>query len=372
MKIGLFPACLGRNDAGPETYERELIAQLAARAEDPHEYHVYCFNDSARQVVDRPGSRLNIHTLWPRFRAASLSLSLPWLLARHGVRVYHATFVPALFSPARMVFTMHDASPFTHPQFYPDQIRRRLVPLIKRGLKTAKLILCISEHCRQTTRELFHLPEEKLQVVHHGISASFHPVDASWARATVDQRFNIHWPYVLYVGKLEARKNIRRLLQAFQQFRRETGSEMKLVLAGRRFWDLEDFDQTIAGLGLAPHVIELGYVRQADLLALYGAASLFVFPSLWEGFGFPVLEAMKCGTPVVTSDISCLPEIAGGAAELVNPTDVEQIARAMASVTSNPAARSEMIRKGLAQAARFTWEASAMKTVELYQHAAVL
>jgi glycosyltransferase involved in cell wall biosynthesis len=372
MKIGLFPACLGKNDAGPETYERELIAHIATLAGDPHEYHVYCFNAAARQAVNGQSRRLNVHTLWPGLRAASMSLSLPWLLARHGVRVYHATFVPAPFCSTPAVFTMHDASPFTHPQFYPDKIRRRLVPLIRRGLKTAKLILCVSEHCRQSTRELFHLPEEKLKVVHHGVSACFHPVEPSWACATVEQRFGIRSPYLLYVGKLEARKNIRRLLEAFHQFRHETRSEMKLVLAGRRFWDLEDFDQTIAALGLAPHVVELGYVREEDLLALYGGASLLVFPTLWEGFGFPVLEAMKCGTPVVTSNISCLPEIAGGAAELVNPMDVAQIARAMAFVTSNSEARSEMIRKGLAQASRFSWEATAKQTVELYQQAAEL
>jgi glycosyltransferase involved in cell wall biosynthesis len=369
MKIGVFPACLGKDDAGPETYERELIAHLAALPAD-HEYHVYCFNRRARRVVEESGGRLRPHTLWPGVRAISVGLTLPWLLARHGIRVYHATFIPAPLCATRSVFTMHDVSPFTHPQFYPARIRRRLVPLIERGLKSARRIICVSEHCRQTTLELFRLREERLRVVHHGVGARFLPVDKDRARATVKQRFGVDAPYILYVGKLEARKNIRRLLQAFHRFRLQTGSAATLLLAGRRFWDLEDIDRTIAELGLARNVRELGYVPEDHLPELYAGAELFVFPSLWEGFGFPVLEAMKCGTAVVASRVSCLPEIAGGAAELVDPTDVDQIAQAMARVLANPATRSEMIQKGMAQAARFSWEETARRTLEVYRQAA--
>jgi glycosyltransferase involved in cell wall biosynthesis len=371
MKIGIFPACLGKKDAGPETYERELLTAIAA-APGGHEYHVYYFNEAAKTAVAHLGDRMHLHSLWPASRMVSLTVTLPWLLARHNIQAYHATFVPAPFCRTKTVFTMHDVSPFTHPQFYPETVRRRLTALVRRGLKTAKVVICISEHCRATTAELFGLPPERMCVVPHGISPAFHPLDKTEAQAWIKNRFGISTPYLLYVGKLEARKNICRLLRAFHQFRQECRSDLKLVLAGRRFWDLENLDQTIAELGIRAEVVELGYVGDHDLVPLYRGAEIFLFPSLYEGFGFPILEAMKCGTPVITSNVSCLPEIAGGAAVLVDPASVQQLADAIGRLFADPGARSAMVHQGVVQAAKFTWEATARQTVAAYERAAVL
>ncbi|MGN6384759.1 MAG: glycosyltransferase family 4 protein [Verrucomicrobiota bacterium] len=369
MKIGIFVACLGRNDAGPETYERELISHIAASPKG-HEYHVYCFTPNANRAVPGKGEHLRAHTLWPGIRPVAASITLPLMLLRHGIDVYHATFVPSPIQSARAVFTMHDVSPFTHPQFYPGNIRRRLAPLIQRGLSSAEVIICVSENCRQTTEELFGIEPSRLKVVPHGVSNDFKPMDRAEALDRVKQKFQIEAPYILYVGKLEARKNISRLLRGYQQFRQETGLPHKLVLAGRRFWDLHDIDNTIASLGIKQDIIELGYVPDGELVPLYSGAEAFLFPSLWEGFGFPIAEAMKCGAPVITSNVSCLPEVAGGAAELVNPEKTEEIAAALAKVLGNETLRQDMIRKGLVQSARFTWESTARKTIEAYEAAA--
>jgi len=175
---------------------------------------------------------------------------------------------------------------------------------------------------------------------------------------------------MLYVGKLEARKNISRLLRAFHQFQQRTKSDLKLILAGRRFWDLDDIDRTIAELNIASSIRELGYVPDQDLRPLYSGSEFFVFPSLWEGFGFPIVEAMKSGAPVITSNISCLPEIAGDAAELVDPESVDQIADAMVKLSSDPTLCSQMIQKGLEQGQKFTWESAAQKTVAAYERTA--
>jgi len=369
MRIGIFVACLGRNDAGPETYERELISHIGA-APNGHDYHVYCFTKAASKAVPGSGDRVSAHTLWPGIRPVSASVTLPLMLMKHGIDVYHATFVPAPFQSAKSVFTMHDVSPFTHPHFYPVNIRRRLAPLIQRGLRSAEVIICVSENCRQTTQELFGIDSKRLVVVPHGVSGDFKPLDKSAAAQRVKEKFNIDQPYILYVGKLEARKNISRLLRAYQQFRDETKLPHKLVLAGRRFWDLDDIDSTISKLGIRNDIIELGYVPDGELAPLYSAAEVFVFPSLWEGFGFPIVEAMKCGTPVITSNVSCLPEVAGDAAELIHPESTEEIAAAMAKVLGNSHLREAMVRKGLVQAARFTWQETARKTISAYEAAA--
>jgi glycosyltransferase involved in cell wall biosynthesis len=197
-------------------------------------------------------------------------------------------------------------------------------------------------------------------------------VDRNAAQLKVAKRYGLSAPYILYVGKLEARKNICRLLRAFHRARSATKADVRLVLVGRRFWDLEQMDATISELGLQPHVTELGYVAGEDLPALYSAAELFVFPSLWEGFGFPVLEAMKCGTPVITSNVSCLPEIAGGAALLVDPLSIDQIAESIASTMNDPAQRKSLAHRGLTQAAKFTWEETARKTLAAYERAAAM
>ncbi|MGQ8367327.1 glycosyltransferase family 4 protein [Glaciecola sp. 1036] len=365
MKTGIFVACAGRQDAGPETYEKMLVENVAKN--DPNnEYHIFCFSEKAVSIFSKEYDNLIFHRLRPSMRWISLPISLPISLSLSGVSLYHSTFIPAPFSLVDSIFTMHDVSPFTHPQFYPIAIRRRLCPMIERGLAQAKHIICISEHSRQTTSEYFNIPLEKISVVYHGIENRFTKQPIETAQQVVKRVFKIDGPYLLYVGKLEARKNIATMLEAFHHYKQQTKSEHKLVLAGRRFWDLHGIDETISRLKLENDVIELGYVSDEDLISLYSAADLFLFPTLWEGFGFPVLEAMSCGLPVITSNISCLPEIANGAAELVDPYSYESISSAINTITSNKQRRDEMITLGYQRAEEFTWEATAKETIKVY------
>jgi glycosyltransferase involved in cell wall biosynthesis len=278
---------------------------------------------------------------------------------------------PPPFSSVGYVFTMHDISPFAHPDFYPSRIRAGLSPLIRRGLRKARLIVCPSEHARETTAERFRVEPDRISVVHHGIDARFRPLAAEETPDTVRERYHIRAPYALYVGKLMLRKNIVRMLEAFDLLRRDA-PELTLVLCGRRFWDSRFLDEAIARLRLQDRVVELGYVPDADLPPLYAGAEMALYPTLFEGFGFPVLEAMACGTPVVTSNVSCLPEIAGNAALLVNPESVEEIAAAMLRLHLDPALRATLRAKGLARAAMFTWQRAAEQMVEVYRRASAL
>lgn len=370
MKMGIFVACVGRQDGGPETYERHLVENLVKLGGDT-EFHVFCFNERAVQAfsLNGHGSRVTFHRLWPDSRWASLPVSLPVSLKLSGVELYHATFVPAPFAATPLVFTMHDVSPFTHPEFYPKAIRRRLNPVVERGLKNARLIICISEHSRQTTAEYFNIPLERTTVVHLGVNPNLAPVPANEARARLKAAYGLDGEYLLYVGKLEARKNIVRLIEAFAQVREECGFQGDLVLAGRRFWDLDGIDEATRKYGVQDRVRELGYVPDEDLAPLYSEAAAFVFPSLWEGFGFPVLEAMACGAPVVASAVSSLPEIAGDAAVLVDPTSTESIAQGIAQVIASPSTAGTLRERGLRRAAEFTWDRTARKTMDAYHRA---
>ena len=365
MRMGLFVPSVGRNDGGPETYERRLVEHILT-TDTPVDFDVFCFSQNARDQFAHVSTDARFHILQPASRILSLTLGLPNSLKKSGVDLYHAALYPPPFSPVPYVFTMHDVSMFTNPEFYPLSIRARLNPLIRRGLAKARSILCISEHCRQTTAEYFGIPLERMTVVHHGIDPKMIAVPKVDAREFVKEHYALHREYLLYIGKLEARKNIVRLIEAFAQLIQETDYEGDLVLAGKRYWDLHGIDETLERLGIADRVRELGYVPDSHLAPLYSASRAFVFPSLWEGFGFPVLEAMSCGTPVIASSVSSIPEIAGDAAVLVDPMSTESIAAGIAKVLESETFSDELIERGKAQAAKFCWKNTARETIDLY------
>jgi len=307
------------------------------------------------------------HVLWPSNRWVSMSCSLPLAIRRSGVKLLHATFTPPPLCPVDYVFTMHGAVTFKHPHFYPPAVVWRLNALLRRGLQKAKLTVCVSEFVRQETMEFFGLPEDRLMTIHHGVSEEFQPIDAAAAALQVRQQLGLEKPYFLYVGKLHENKNIVRLIEAFHQFIGETRSEVVLALAGRQVWGGEGIMETMVRLGLTQQVRLLGHQPQAALPALYNAATALVFPTLWEGFGLPVIEAMACGTPVITSNLACLPEVAGGAALLVNPLSTSELAEAMHRVWSRADERQRLRAAGLERARAFDWKHTARATLEAYR-----
>jgi glycosyltransferase involved in cell wall biosynthesis len=368
MRFGTFVVMAGRQAGGPETYEHRLVRALAA-LDRKNEFHIFCYSRSAADSFALAQENVRFHVLRPGPRWLSTLATLPLQMRAAGVDLLHATFVPPLLSPAPYVFTMHCFSNFVHPEFYHPVVRWRLNGLIRRGLDRARVVLCVSRTVRDLVAETFKSPEERLAVVYNGVGDDFHPVEPALARDVLARRYGITGPYALFVGQLKARKNIKRILEAFARFRLDTRSDLRLVLAGRRDWSAAGMDEIIDRERLRPHVIELGHLRHEDLAVLYSGARMFVFPSLWEGFGIPVIEAMACGTPVITSDDSCLPEIAGGAALLVDPTSVEAIAEAMERVDSDESLREGLRAKGLERARFFSWRRTAEQTLAAYRMA---
>jgi glycosyltransferase involved in cell wall biosynthesis len=183
----------------------------------------------------------------------------------------------------------------------------------------------------------------------------------------VREKYNLHFPFVLNQNMIEPRKNIPRLIEAYARLKRDLGIAHRLVIGGGLGWMYESVFQAVEDHEVADSVIFLGYVPDEDLPQLYNLAELFVYPSLYEGFGIPAVEAMACGTPVVTSNTSSLPEAVGDAGLMVRPTDVEAIAEAMAQVLTNPGLRTDLSRRGLERARLFTWRASAEKVLSIYR-----
>jgi len=369
MRIGIFVVMAGRQAGGPETYELNLIRELLKR-DNKNEYHIFCLGKHAKDAVKIEKTNIHYHILWPKLRVISVLFSLPISLLINKIDIYHATFTPPPISPIPFIFTNHCFSNFQHPEFYPPKIRYRLNKLITKGIKKSKLIICVSENIRELTAKKFNLPPERLAVVYHGVDKQFKPINEEKVRDALEQNFGITTPYILFAGKLEARKNIVRLIEAFATCRDKMNTDIKLVLAGRRTWEPEVIEQKIDQLGIKDHIIEIGHVDNSDMPLLYNGAELFAFPSLWEGFGIPIIESMACGTPVVTSNNSCIPEVTGGAALLIDPYDVEDIATAFYTILTDVKTKNELIDKGIQRAKSFTWEKTAQQTLDAYEKVA--
>jgi glycosyltransferase involved in cell wall biosynthesis len=372
MRIGILILATGRNAGGPETYEVELIRALA-RIDRKNEYVVYCTNQEGIDGIGVTAENIACRVLKPASRWVSLTVTLPALLKKDGIEFLHCTYAPPPWPTRPIVFTMHCVSNFQHPEFYPSTIRWRLNALQHIGLKRAKSILCVSDFVQAYLHEELKVENHRMIRIYNGVGSEFRAIPPRDARDYLAHHLGMDYPYLLYVGKLQARKNLIRVIRAFAEFRNATRSIAKLVLAGKRVQTSEGIDETIQELGLQSKVVFLGYVPQPSVVPhsplpyLYSGAEMFVFPSLYEGFGIPVIEAMKCGTPVITSSVTSLPEVAGDAAEIVHPESVEEIAAAMARV-QHPSVRETLVRRGLDRARQFTWERCAHDTLAAYAH----
>lgn len=372
-RFGIFVTMAGRQAGGPETYEHSLVRELAAVG-NKHQFDIFCLGQQAAQSFKLERENVKFHVLRSPSRLLTMGAILPVRLMRTPISLLHATFVPPPFSPKQYVFTMHDTGMFAHPEFYHPSVRIRLNGLLKRGVSRAARILCVSETARSLVSEQFKIHPDRTVAVHNGVSDQFRPLPADETAEALARKFGLRAPYVLFVGQLKLRsKNIIRLLEGFARFRQSGNENVRLVLAGRRPthepYSPTLLDEEIERLKLKEHILELGHVADEDLPLLYNGAEVFLFPTLWEGFGLPVVEAMACGTPVITSNVSCLPEVAGDAAVFVNPHSVDEIAAALDQVFNDEDLRQSLREKGLARAAHFTWKSAAQKTLHAYEEA---
>ncbi|MBK9053028.1 MAG: glycosyltransferase family 4 protein [Chloroflexi bacterium] len=298
------------------------------------------------------------------------AVQLPRLAARHHLDVLHIpNTMPLLFPYRPTIVTLYDLTEFALPQRVYEKGRhgyRRLANWL--AARRADTIITTSFSTKRDIVRFLGVDEGKIQVIYPGIDhEQFRPQEVTpERRAYLAQTYHLPDSFLLYVGKIQPRKNLTRLLHAFHQVR-QTHPEVHLVLAGSRGWMNEELDATLEQLDLTQVVHSTGFVADEDLPAFYNLAEMLVFPSLYEGFGFPVLEAMACGTPVVTSATSSLAELAAAAAVCVDPLSVEAIAAAILSLLDDRRGREALRQKGLAHAQTFTWTQCAQETLTCYQ-----
>ncbi|MFZ2488200.1 MAG: glycosyltransferase family 1 protein [Anaerolineae bacterium] len=308
-----------------------------------------------------------VTALRPTNSLLRIPFGLPWVALRGGYDLLHVTYNAPPLSPCPTVVTIHDISFEHYPEFFSPRdllILKTLVPL---SARRAAHIITVSEHARREIIDRYHVPASRISVTYEAAGAQYQPVEDPAALAAVRMKYSIGpRPYVLALGNLQPRKNMARLVQAFLQAAGHADDESVLVLAGKAQWRESDIFRAVQQAGLAGRVLFPGYVDDADLPALYSAATVFVYPSLYEGFGLPPLEAMACGTPVISTNAASLPEVVGDAALTITPTDTEALAAALRAVLADAALRTDLRTRGLARAAQFSWDRCARDTMQVY------
>ena len=352
---------------GIATYWNALFEHLGAVAPATR-YTVY-FNDRAAMARAALPEGFRSRRLWPSTRWIEIPVSLPLELYRRPVDLLHAKTLAPAFCPVPFVLTVNDLTWETNPEVFPPAIRLRLSKLVPRSAHRARLVLAVSEFTKKCLMEFYGLDERKIVVTYHGISSIYRPVQDPAALERIRVKYKLPERFVLYVGKIQARKNLPRLLAAFSSLVRQGSLPHHLVLVGKRTWTSEETFASIDSLGLTSRVHVTGEVPLDELALLYAAAEVFVFPSLTEGFGLPPLEAMACGTPVISSNATSLPEVVGDAGVLIDPYDVDALARAILDVTSSERLRRELSEKGIARAATFSNRRMAELTHDAYEAA---
>jgi glycosyltransferase involved in cell wall biosynthesis len=363
VRIALDARTATAPKTGDRTYCLNLIRALSV-VDGENEY-LLCTGAAAPTLTDGPA---------PNFRAAPIPanpawtwtpLHFPLALKQMGASIAHVQYFIPPVAPCPVVTTIHDVSFRRHPAWFPLKHRALLNLLVPVAARNAARVIVGSQHARAELIEFYDLPPEKVVVTPYAADPIYRPLPPDAAAAAVRERFGVRSPYVLAVGVLQPRKNLPRLVRAFARVAGQTPHS--LLLVGKEGWAADELRAALANPRLTGRVQFTGYVPDADLPALYAAADLFVYPSLYEGFGLPTLEAMACGTPVLTSTASSLPEVVGDAAEMVEPEDEAGIADAIVALLASPERRRVLRERGFARAALFSWEETARQTIAVYR-----
>lgn len=372
MRIGIEVSPLTRTRTGVGNYTYFLLKHLLSENTD-NQFHAFssgwaeiCLEGLENLTHHRhvPAPTRALYACWSLFGLPKVDTLLG------GLDLYHATnyFLPPV-AAAKRVVTFYDLTFLKHPEWCSPKIVGPFVNNVRRFAREADAILVCSEATKRDVVELLGVALEKVTVAYGAVDEGFTRMPREAAEERVAQKPGLTLPYLLFVSTLEPRKNIEGLLRAFALIHREIPHT--LVLAGALGWNMEGIDARIHALGLESRVRRIGYVAdRADLPALYAAADALVFPSFYEGFGLPVLEAMTCGCPVIVSNRASLPEVAGDAGRYVDPEHTDDIAQAIREVVQDPTLWASMREQGLIQSQKFSWNNCAEATLGVYRRVA--
>ena len=371
MHIAIDAHSVGAQLAGNESYAANLIEALA-EIDQTNLYTLYVTKPGAIDRFANRWANFTVRQTLPHTPLVRIPLTLSAELRRHPVDVLHVQFTAPPFAPCPVVTTIHDLS-FEHlPETFKRRSRTQLRITVRRTARQAALILTLSEFSRRDIIETYAIDPERVLVTPAAAPTHFKPVVDETQLKGMRERYGIRPNYFLSLGSIQPRKNLTRLIEAHSSLRAaRPGDELpQLVIAGKRGWLDREVFRAAQQDGLNESVKFIGYVPEEDLPALYSGAMCFVYPSYFEGFGLPVLEAMQCGAPVIAGNQTSLPEVAGNAALFFDPFDTRALREGIARVVDQPNYRAELRVKGIERAAEFSWIKTARLTLKAYERAA--
>lgn len=296
------------------------------------------------------------------FLSMKEQFELPFVVDRYrGDTIFHSPSIASSpFMRSASILTIHDLTPLKFPEFYSSIHKYYYSFIVKPAAKRAKKILTVSEYSKMDIIKWLECDEDKVVVTYNGVEDRFRIIENKEKLLKVKKKYNLPDRFILYIGNMKPHKNVKNLVKSMQH----VNQDVKLVINGKPNGEI---DIIIKEFNLQEKLQFIGYVDDEDLPAMYNLAELFLYPSLYEGFGLPPLEAMSCGCPVITSNTSSLPEVVGDTQIMVDPYDVFELGNAINLVLSNEDLRQKMIQKGLEQSKRFTWERTARETLDVYE-----
>ncbi len=368
MRVGIDAHAVGSGSSGNETYYQQLLDHLAKLPSNNSRYVIFYTHPLATQLIPA-SNKFRLKCMWPRTPLWRISIGFPLEFRTEKLDVFHAQFIIPPFTRCRTVTFIPDIAFEHYPGFFSriEGARSRL--LTRRSAERADQIITLSEFSRKDIAETYHVDPAKIAVTHCGAGPDYYPRDKARCQEQICEKYKIKGPFLLYVGRIQERKNLRRLISAFARLRK-AGANEKLVLVGKKGWMTEELQSHVNSLALEDEIVLTGYVPSADLPVFYNAAEAFVYPSIFEGFGLPVIEAMSCGLPVLTSFGSSLEEVVGEAAVLADPLSEDSIASALAKLLGDPSFRERLGKAGLARSAAFSYQRMAEQTVAVYEKVA--
>jgi len=365
MRFSVDAHAVGQHLTGNETYIRNLLSSFAALDHEA-DFVTYISRDVMDEIPWRFQKRRVSQNPFRR-----LGVDLPRKLREDQPNLLHVQYTGPLFCSTPLIVSVHDVSFLEHPEYFTKFRSLQLRCTVQRTVQDSVCVLTPSEFSKRSILAAYRLDDRKVKVLPNGVSSAFRPLAREAAQSWVRSALNLSAPFVLTVSDLQPRKNHLGLIRAFEQLMRAHPElPHHLILVGKETWYSQVIRATAAKSELRDRIHFTGFVSDQELLQLYGACDVFVYPSFYEGFGLPILEAMACGRAVACSNTSAMPEVADSAALLFDPCSTEDLFRAMRDLLLNPELRLRMERLGMQRATLFSWEKAASKTLEVYYEVA--
>lgn len=366
MKIAIDAHSVGTQLAGNATYAASLIEALA-EVDQKNDYTLY---------VTLPETAEKYRSRWPNFSVSKtlphtpiirIPLALSWELLRRPVDILFVQFTAPPYSPCKVVTAIHDISYEHLPETFNRRSAFQMKLTIRHTAQHAVRIITPSEYSRQDIIDTYKIEPEKVTTVLQAAPAHISKVDDNAELERIRKKYDLPDDYILGVGSVQPRKNLPRLIEAYSHLASQHSDLPPLILVGKKAWLSDSSIDSAAKFGVADKVRFTGFVPDEDLSAIYTAAKLFVYPSFFEGFGIPPLEAMQCGVPVIAGNKTSIPEVVADAGILVDPFDIHGIADAMLRVLEDGDLQAELIEKGFQRAKQFSWKKAARETLDIFE-----